>query len=92
MIPYDGKRAHEGRMRTYVRPAILPLLAPRNENIVGAHPLLMRAFRWLARRFMRDRRILHNHLLCALAHFLGSNTLRTDTLFTIMYIAHCLQS
>ena len=49
---------------------------------VGAHALFMRTFRWLARRFMKDRRILHNHLLCALAHFLGSNTLRTDTLFS----------
>ena len=38
----DEKRAHGERMRTYARPETLPLLVPRNENIVGAHPILMR--------------------------------------------------
>ena len=41
--PAIQKREHENRMRNYGWPAALPLLVPRIENIVGAHPILMRA-------------------------------------------------
>ena len=44
-IMFHGeKRAHGGRMRTYIRPAALLLRSTRIENFVGAHPFLMRAF------------------------------------------------
>ena len=44
-IMFHGeKRAHGGRMRTYIRPAALLLRSTRIENFVGAHPSLMRAF------------------------------------------------
>ena len=43
-IMFHGeKRAHGGRMRTYIRPVALLLRSTRIENFVGAHPLLMRA-------------------------------------------------
>ena len=43
-FPWNTKRAHGGRMRTYIRPVALLLRSTRIENFVGAHPFLMRAF------------------------------------------------
>ena len=44
LLCWDTKRAHGGRMRTYIRSVALLLRSTRIENFVGAHPLLMRAF------------------------------------------------
>ena len=92
----DATRAHGERMRTYGRSVSLPLLVPRNENNVGAHPILMRAIagaqsapagrsrkarKAVSYTHIRIRGYVHNHT-CAYETYSGL----TDTVIGFAYV------